>query len=186
MLSGKYTFDYDIKEHRVVGNCTLKPSEVKKAETPWLYAINNKYIVESLNPAKIGKWMIFLKSIYIDSVWLKVKEAVEQGHLWHTKVSNAELSNPTHVIIVYTKDYSDLVDVIDVLDFLEKSGIKPADTVIRYKTDNQTRANIYAHGKTKASIYASDTIRQKYDGEKRQSSITSWLTNRASSSTDTT
>lgn len=181
-LSPDCTFEFDIHLKQIISDCTNNPSEVSQHETYWLYAKNNKYSVydseddnEKIDPEKIGKWMVFLPRTEIDSVWNKVKEAVKEGHLWETKVSTMNSSNSTHVLIVYTKDYTDKDDVIRVLDYLETSNIKPPNKIIHYKTDLQTANGVYSNKNTKASYYSSNTIRFKHGISGKQKTLTAFF-----------
>lgn len=165
MFSSRSMFVYNLNTKEVTNQCNLYPTDVNKREMYWLWAQNNKYNEEDVNDAKVGKWMLFLSKGQVNAVWDKIKEAITNGDLWHSKVSTTSPdSNESHAIMIYTKDYTDLNDVIDVLNFLESSGIKPPGATIRYKTDQQTSAGIYSGGKQKPWIYASDTIRGEVHG----------------------
>lgn len=166
MLSGRFTYTFDLEREEVTSECDLNPTDVQKTTAYWLYAQNNKYDSGSLQLGKIGKWMLFPAKNQVNTVWNKVKQAIANGDLWHSKVSTSS-SNPreNHAIMIYTKDYTDLNDVINVLDFLESSGITSPQTIIRYKTDQQTSAGIYSGGGQKPWIYASNTIRESADDE---------------------
>lgn len=155
----EFCFIYDHILREVLNECTLNPSEVPREESDWLYAQNQKY--PDVDYEKTGKWMIFIQKEEIDSVWNQIKEAIKDGNLWNSKVSTSDPSDPVHAIMIYTKDYADIDDVISALEYLESSGIKPANKVIHYKTDQQTRAGVYSGGKQRASIYSSNTIRTK-------------------------
>lgn len=155
-------YSYDIHKKEVINECNLYPTDIKQSEMHWLYASNNKYDDDALDNENIGKWMLFVTRDHINAVWDKIKLAVKNGDLWHSKVSTStpEPGRTSHAIMIYTADYLNLDDVIGVLDFLERSGIKSPQTTIRYKTDQQTRAGIYRGGAQRPWIYSSDTIRQ--------------------------
>lgn len=157
-ISG-YTFKFDIHKNELESDCSLRPSEVLKSEWPWLYAENNKYERSSINSRNVGKWMLFISKDRINAVWDKIKIAIANGDLWSTKVSTSGTDYPTHAIMVYTKDYTDLKDVISVLDYLESSNLKSANETIFYKTDQQTGKGIYSGGIQRSWMYASDTVR---------------------------
>lgn len=163
MSSDEFTYTFDLNTNEVTNQCNLCPTEVSKNIAHWLYAENNKYDEDSIDDAKVGKWMLFLSEDVVNAAWDQIKQAVTNGNLWQSKVSSSEKDSENnrriHAIMIYTKDYTDLVDVINVLSFLEDSGIKPPHEIIRYKTDQQTRAGIYRGGRHKPWIYASDTIR---------------------------
>lgn len=160
MSRGAYVQFYDFATHEVIKDCPLKPSNVTGDESPWLWAENDKYDDEGVYLSKIGKWMIFAKTSDVDELWEKVKYGIKMGILWHAKVATVKPEYPgVQVIIVYTKDYDDIQDVVNVLDYLEKEGIKPPNREIKYKTDNQTYAGVYAGGKQRPSIYSSNNVR---------------------------
>lgn len=141
-------FRYNLKTKEVINECNLYPTEVSQDDMYWLWALNNKYDDESRDLLKTGKWMLFLPRDKVNAVWNKIKQAITNGDLWQSKVSTTCMSEPnkTHAIMIYTKDYSDLSDVISVLNYLESSGIKSPQTIIKYKTNQQTRAGIYRGG----------------------------------------
>ena len=154
-----YTYKFDIHKMELVKDCNLHPTEVSQSDTSWLYARNNKYTDECVNPKKVGKWMLFLSQNSVNVIWDKIKAAVANGDLWSSKVSTTNSEKSSYAIMVYTKDYTDKSDVIHVLNYLETSGIKPPRVTIKYKTDEQTRAGIYSGSRQKPWIYSSDTIR---------------------------
>jgi len=147
-LEGKKSFD--------IG---AKPTEIPCAQAAWLYVENNKYPEELVDYDKVGKWKLFVNRDQVNQVWGKIKKGIFDSNLWQAKVSTVNPDRPVHAIMVYTKDYADLDDVIRVLDYLERANIKPRNKNIRYKTDQQTYAGIYAGGKERPWIYASETIR---------------------------
>lgn len=156
-----YEYVCDCITKQIIRDCPLEPTDLTQEEAPWLWATNNKYKEDAVDFSKVGKWMIFTNSTQVNNLWKRVKHGIQTGDLWHTKVSTIDPSKNKHVIIIYTKDFEDISNVVEVLDYLETSGIKPANKVIRYKTDQQTYAGIYATaGKRKASIYSSDRIKQ--------------------------
>ncbi len=156
-----YTYQFDIHKKEQVAECNLHPTEVNQSDSPWLYARNNKYAYadETINPEKIGKWMLFLPKDRVDAVWDQIKIAIVSGELWRSKVSTTNSSKRSYAIMIYTKDYTDINDVINVLNYLESSDIKPHYFTIKYKTDQQTRAGINSGSRQKPWIYSSDTIR---------------------------
>lgn len=149
-----YTYQFDIHKKELIANCSLYPTEISQSDSPWLYARNNKYAYadETINPEKIGKWMLFLPRDRVNAVWDKIKMAIVSGELWHSKVSTIHSSKPSYAIMIYTKDFTDINDVIHVLNYLESSGIKPPHFTIKYKTDQQTRAGIYSGSRQKPWI----------------------------------
>lgn len=163
MSLDEFMYEFDFNKNEVMNQCNLYPTEVKKSITHWLYAANNKYDKDTIDYRKVGKWMLFLTKDQVNTVWDKIKQAVTDGYLWRSKVSTSEEvpanNRENHAIMIYTKDYTDLDDIINVLNFLEDSGIKAPNTIIKYKTDQQTRAGVYRGGGQKPWIYASNTIR---------------------------
>lgn len=154
----KFMYEFDVGKNQLIADCNFRPTEFTKSDTPWLYAQNNKY--DESHYEKVGKWMLFLPKASVNEIWNKIKAAITTGDLWHAKVSTTNPEKASYAIMIYTKDHTDLNDVISVLDFLEVSGIKSTHTIIKYKTDEQTRAGVYSYFGQKASIYSSDTIRQ--------------------------
>lgn len=175
-------FEYDLVNKTVTIECNLKPTEVASDEAPWLWGKNNKYCSETtgeeeVDAEKIGKWMLFRGKKGVDAAWQKVKKGIEMGDLWHAKVSTRK-SNAGHVVIVYTRDHTDLDDVIRVLDYLETSGLSGGHETIRYKTDQQTYAGVYRGGKDKPWIFSSDTVRSlknKDNSKSKQTTLQLWL-----------
>lgn len=153
-----YTYKFDSRRKKLIADCKIYPTDIFQSDSPWLYARNNKY--ENVDHKKVGKWMLFLPKDKVNVVWDKIKMAVANGELWDSKVSTTNTEKTSHVIIIYTKDYTDLNDVIQVLDYLESSEIKPPQVTVYYKTDQQTSAGIYSGGGQRPWIYSSATIRE--------------------------
>lgn len=117
--------------------------------------------------------MLFPSPDDVDRVWRLVAEAVVDGRLGDTaKVAPADPSHPfvaapkkqtSHLICVYTKDFSNLEDVKRVLEELIELGLAPrnaADRAIYYKADAYTYLgldSLNAYG-LKASLYSSKDI----------------------------
>lgn len=117
--------------------------------------------------------MLFPAPEDVNRVWRLVAEAVVDGRLGDTaKVAPADPPNPfvaapkkqsSHLICVYTKDFSDLEDVKRVLEELIELGLAPrnaADRAIYYKADAYTYLGLdssNAYG-LKASLYSSKDI----------------------------
>jgi len=96
--------------------------------------------------AQSGKWLIFIDATKVDSVWKKVKQAVENGLLGdRAKVSTAK-PNPNardpnrRVICVFTYSYEDIEDMRRVREALRGLGVTEK---IPYKADEDTRAGKY-------------------------------------------
>jgi hypothetical protein len=100
-----------------------------------------------------GKWLVFVSAAKVDSVWKKIKQAVENGLLGdRAKVSTAK-PNPNsrdpnrRVICVFTYNYEDIEDVRRIRQQLRHLGITEK---IAYKADEDTRAGKYrikSHGR---------------------------------------
>ena len=95
---------------------------------------------------KSGKWLIFSDAAKVDSIWRKVKQAVEDGLLGdRVKVSTAK-PNPNardssrRVICVFTYNYEDIEDVLRIREKLRRLGVTEE---IAYKADKDTRAGKY-------------------------------------------
>ncbi|KAH0366973.1 DUF1917-domain-containing protein, partial [Aureobasidium melanogenum] len=141
-----------------------------------------------------GKWMLFPKPEDVNRVWKLVAEAVVDGRLGDTaKVAPADPPNPfgaaqkqqaSHLICVYTRDFSDLDDVRRVLEELIELGLAPraADGAIYYKTDAYTYLDIDSSNSygLKASLYSSKDIiglskTTKQPSKRKQQTLTSML-----------
>ena len=96
-----------------------------------------------------GKWLVFVSRENVDEVWEKIRNATEAGRLGTgSKVSTAKpsrlSSDPakrTHVICVYTRDWTNRNDVMRVREELRKLGII---NKIPYKADEDTLSGKYA------------------------------------------
>lgn len=143
-----------------------------------------------------GKWMLFPKPEDVNRVWKLVAEAVVDGRLGDTaKVAPADPPNPfgaaqkqqaSHLICVYTRDFSDLDDVRRVLEELIELGLAPraADGAIYYKADAYTYLDIDSSNSygLKASLYSSKdiiglskTTKQPPSSKRKQQTLTSML-----------
>lgn len=119
-----------------------------------------------------GKWMLFPKPKDVNRVWRLVAEAVIDGKLGDTakvapadppdRFSAATKQQASHLICIYTRDFSDLDDVRRVLEGLMELGLapRPADGAVYYKTDVYTHLNIDSSNSygLKASLYSSKDI----------------------------
>ncbi len=101
-----FIYQFDIHKKEQVADCNLYPTEVSQSDTPWLYAINNKYAEDSINYKKVGKWMLFLPKDRVNAVWDEIKTAVSNGDLWQSKVSTTNPAKSSYAIMIYTKDYT--------------------------------------------------------------------------------
>lgn len=132
--------------------------------------------------------MLFPKPDDVNRVWRIVAEAVIHGRLGDTaKVAPADPPNPfaagtqrqsSHLICVYTKDFSDLDDVRRVLDELVELGLAPrkaSDGAIYYKADVYTYLGLDSNNPygLKASLYSSkDLMGLSKPSKGKQSTIT--------------
>lgn len=131
-----------------------RPSTV--TDVYWLYAYRKKGDYPKPT-SRSGKWLIFVSRENVDEVWAKIKKATEEGKLgFGSKVSTAKPSplgkDPnTHVICVYTYDWTDREDVMRVREELRKLGIT---NKIPYKSDEDTIKGKYTvRGHKKISKY---------------------------------
>jgi hypothetical protein len=122
-----------------------KPSVV--TDVPWLSALRTMGAYPT-HTERGGKWLVFVPVAHIDEVWAKIKDATEKGLLGgsakvRTAIPSPDANEPeTKVICVYTYDSTDAVDVRRVREQLRELGITAK---IPYKTDNYTRAGMYAN-----------------------------------------
>jgi hypothetical protein len=132
-----------------------KPSKYTKDW--WIYASSPTYEEEMIKIRKLrekgeiktGKWLIFEYRENIDEVWHRIKSATEEGILGlAAKVRTAKPissykknKKDTHVICVYTYDWTDEKDVKRVREELRKLGIT---NKIPYKADEDTIKGKYA------------------------------------------
>jgi activator of 2-hydroxyglutaryl-CoA dehydratase len=154
--------DYEEKPSEHIEDCywIFASSPAYKEEVRKIYKqpIMKKGMVKK-SESKTGKWLIFVNRKNIDEVWQKIKSATEEGILGiEAKVSTATpkpedigYDNDTHVICVYTYDWTDEKDVKRVREELRKLGITNR---IPYKTDEDTGKGKYrARGHKRISKY---------------------------------
>jgi hypothetical protein len=106
--------------------------------------------------------MLFPKVHEVNEVWRQVCEGVEANRLGiAAKVSTScqVAGDPTRLVCVYTKDFTDVEDVKRVLHALVEMGLVAADMPrgIAYKCDAYTYLNIYGKNEygLPASVYGS-------------------------------
>ncbi len=156
----KNIYEYDINKNEIINDSKLLPTDKESQNYDWLWANNNKYENIEINSKKIGKWMLFPNDKEVNNIWNKIKKNIQNGKLWHSKVStNNKNKSNSYAIMIYTKDYTDINDVVNVLKILKDEAIIKQSQIIRYKTDEQTRMGIYFGGRQKPWIYSSDTIK---------------------------
>jgi hypothetical protein len=87
-----------------------------------------------------GKWMVFAPPSQIDTLWSRIASATHAGTLGiSAKVSPREDSD-SHLICIYTRDYTDKGDVDKVRGGLQRLGMKGP---IGYKPDIYTHCRVY-------------------------------------------
>jgi nitrogen regulatory protein PII len=95
-----------------------------------------------------GKWLIFVRRENVNAVWEKIKKANNEGKLgaWakcSTAMPRKQFNPNTHVICVYTYDFTDEEDVWRVEGELRKLGIVGW---INYKSDISTLEAVSPNG----------------------------------------
>jgi hypothetical protein len=92
-----------------------------------------------------GKWCIYVPPADVDAAWEKIKDALEQNQLLCAKVSTAlrSMGRDTHVICVYTTNWTDMQELMRVRDVLRTLGFLEE---IGYKRDVDTRSKLYGPG----------------------------------------
>ena len=129
----------------------------KEMEEYWVYAISPFDYPESTE--NVGKWMLFINIEFIDEVWNKIANAIEEGKLGkHAKCAtmkpNPNASNPnSKVICIYTYDSEDKKDVARIAWNLFKLGV--VSFPLNYKKDKVTLEGKYANrGNKRISRYS--------------------------------
>ncbi|XP_031568577.1 uncharacterized protein LOC116303216 isoform X1 [Actinia tenebrosa] len=90
-----------------------------------------------------GKWMIFASSKHIDDIWFTIAKAVVAGKLgMTTKVSTKNPPKKSHVICVYTENFTNKDDVRRVEKGLRDLGFYGK---MSYKADIYTILGIYVN-----------------------------------------
>jgi len=89
-----------------------------------------------------GKWMVFAPHRQVDSLWAQIASATNAGKLGiAAKVSPRNEAN-SHVVCVYTQNYTYRNDVYRVRGCLRRLGV---DWRITYKPDIYTHCDVYAN-----------------------------------------
>mmetsp|Transcript_2155 Transcript_2155/g.3109 ORF Transcript_2155/g.3109 Transcript_2155/m.3109 type:complete len:827 (-) Transcript_2155:63-2543(-) len=104
-----------------------------------------------------GKWLLYPQQGQRSTWWDIVKLGVTRGHLISAKISKAVMSS---VIVVYTMDENDFDDIARVHKWLTDEGLRPDDRTIYYKSNKQTREDLYSHSARKSYLYTSDDVRK--------------------------
>jgi len=99
-----------------------------------------------------GKWLIFVQRDETDQLWKKIEKLANKGKIWSAKISTSRhplASKGTHVICVYTKDYTDNSEVMKVRESLKRIGI---ENELFYKPDIYTLLGIYSDNKKRFNL----------------------------------
>ncbi len=120
-----------------------------------------------------GKWQLFVPQEHVDSAWETVAGLVRAGDLGPSaKVATAKpgpgggKKNMLHVVIVYARDWRDVLDVRRLLRVLREAGC--AQGWVHFKRDLETYAGAYvARGNRGVSVWnarpgAGDEISTKW------------------------
>lgn len=118
-------------------------------DTMWLYAAQPD-LKEFQSNETTGKWCIFRHEDEIDDLWNKIAILASKGEILLAKCStalnttfyniHAKREDRTHIICVYTNDWSDKDDLLKVRKVLRSIGVAEE---IGYKRDIDTRAGKY-------------------------------------------
>ncbi|KAF9936474.1 hypothetical protein BGZ67_002335 [Mortierella alpina] len=138
----------------ITSNSTFVPTQT--VADYWVWAEStSKPLVSGL---RTGKWMLFYDKSILDAKWAAVKELVEHDQLGGLAKCSTAMENPnamsskTGVIIIYTSDYDNQEEVYDVAVKLQLA--LEYNKPMYYKTDDQTRAGMYAkNGSKKNHLY---------------------------------
>ncbi|MEA2586491.1 MAG: hypothetical protein QOF33_4576 [Thermomicrobiales bacterium] len=111
----------------------------------WLYARSPRRPT-GIDPAFVGKWMVFADEGAVDALWAVIRDAVERGELSFsakvgTVLQRRDSQYGQHVICVYTADHRDETERRRVRESLRSLGVT---WTIGYKTDQATRDGRYA------------------------------------------
>lgn len=92
-------------------------------------------------------------------MWFTVAKAVAAGKLGNAAKVSPKKPDNSHVICIYTKDFTDENDVRRVEKGLRDAGIHVG---MQYKPDIYTSLNIYAKNKfgIPASVYKSPAVKK--------------------------
>mmetsp|Transcript_34801 Transcript_34801/g.44390 ORF Transcript_34801/g.44390 Transcript_34801/m.44390 type:complete len:223 (+) Transcript_34801:79-747(+) len=102
-----------------------------------------------------GKWMLFIQPSKVDEVWLSIVRALCDCCLGDcVKVNPKNHPSRSHLICVYTNDFTDEEDVFRVRSALRNLGFRNR---LNYKPDIYTHLGIYQNNQwgLKPSFYSS-------------------------------
>jgi hypothetical protein len=101
---------------------------------------------------RVGKWIVTVDAEDIDAAWHEIQTALSKGKLGPSAKTRTAMRYPFTdpdgqlVICVYTADSEDTADKERVRRFLTNLGFQR----MRYKTDEETRRNWHACGRSEA------------------------------------
>nr|WP_239151067.1 putative phosphothreonine lyase domain-containg protein [Burkholderia pseudomallei] len=89
-----------------------------------------------------GKWCVLVPPAEVDAAWDQIKGALQQNQLLCAKVSTAlrSMGRDTHVICVYTEDWTDTQELMRTRDVLRSLGFTEE---LGYKRDIDTKSGVY-------------------------------------------
>lgn len=89
-----------------------------------------------------GKWCLVFLPEEVDSAWEKITQATREGKLLLVKCSTAlgAMRFGTHLVCVYTKNWSDNEDVQKTREVLRELGFNQP---LKYKRDLETINRVY-------------------------------------------
>jgi hypothetical protein len=120
------------------------------AQAGWVWSRQNAPISSDEN--RSGKWMLFPHCGQAVAVWRIVAQAGQDGQIWLAKIS-PRATRGSHLICVYTPDFTDRADVETVVQRLDNLGL--VERAVYYKPDIFTYAGIYnrTRSSNRASVY---------------------------------
>jgi len=120
------------------------------AQAGWLWSRQNVPVDTDEN--RSGKWMLFPRCGQAVPAWRIVAHLGADGQIWLAKIA-PRASRGSHVICVYTPDFTDLDEVEAVVVRLDNLGV--VERRVYYKPDVFTYAGIYNRtgSPNRASVY---------------------------------
>jgi Domain of unknown function (DUF1917) len=89
-----------------------------------------------------GKWLVFAATAGVDALWRRIATATHAGTLGTAAKVSPRSDSGSHVICVFTRNYTDADDVHRVRNGLRRLGVKG---VIGYKPDIYTHCRVYSN-----------------------------------------